>query len=310
MKTYVIIPVYNRVKTTLRCLKRLSSAGVFDWAHVVVIDDASPDNTGKEVRNLYPSDHVTVLEGDGNLWWAGGIKMGMEYAYKNGADYFIWLNDDCRPRKSSAIQLLLNSSAKNNCISVGTVVCTSGVIFAGMKKSFFGKKPLSCKEDEIIDCDTFGGNAVCIPRFVVDRIGFPDAKNFPMMADTDYGFSASKKGIRIVVIGDALFDNDDNLNLEHESFLLSDKPTKQLLKATFLSIKSFYYLPSFYKMRIKHYGIIRGNLMVIWVLGKYSAYIFLRMFVPRKMRIKKFGKYLEAWKIQSYYINKTKEDIK
>ncbi len=300
-KIYIVIPVYNRKETTLCCLDRLASSGVLDWAHVVVIDDASPDATGVEVRKLYSQEQVTVLDGDGRLWWAGGIKMGMEYAYEKGADYFVWLNDDCRPRNDSSIRLLVDFSIKNSCISVGQAVCPSGVVCGGHRKTFWDRKSVSCREGETVDCDTFGGNAVCIPRVVVDRIGLPDAKNFPMNADTDYGFRATQQGVRAVLIGDALFENDDNLSLEHESFLLSDKRTAALLKATFLSLKSFYYIPPFYKMRIKHYGILRGNVIMLSVFCKYFIYVLLRFLVPRGMRIKLFSKHLRAWKAQAHY---------
>lgn len=303
--TYIIIPVYNRKDTTIRCLDQLKEMGVLEWAHVVVVDDASPDGTGAAIRRAYSEETVTVLTGDGNLWWAGGIKKGMEYAYGHGAEFMFWLNDDCRPNSPEAIKVLIDYSMKYSCISVGRVVMSSGTVYTGRRKGLVGFVTIPCAEGEVADVEAFGGNAVCIPRLVVDSIGYPDEKNFPMMADTDYGLMATKAGIRIAVVGRALFENDDNLSLEHESFLLSKKPTSVLLKATFLSIKSFYYLPSFYKMRVKHFGVFRGNLMVLKTLFKYTVYIILRTVIPRNTRIKIFGRHLRAWKIHLHYNSET-----
>ena len=302
-KIYIIIPVYNRVETTLQCLDRLSSSGVMEWAHVVVVDDASPDGTAEAIEQRYSSDKVTVLHGDGNLWWAGGINMGMEYAYKKGAEYFVWLNDDCRPIKKASFRTLVDYSIEHQCVAVGRVVLTSGGVYTGRRKKLMKLVSVPCSDCETVECDTFGGNAVCIPRGVVDCIGYPDAVNFPMMADTDYGLVATKARIKIVVVGAASFENDDNLSVEHESFLLSEKPTVVLLRATFGSLKSFYYFPSYYKMRIKHFGMIRGHLIVFQMVCKYASYILLRIFLPRNLRIRLFGRHLRAWKIQQSYKN-------
>jgi GT2 family glycosyltransferase len=38
---------------------------------VIVVDDGSSDRTAEEVAENYPK--VTILKGDGNLWWTGAI---------------------------------------------------------------------------------------------------------------------------------------------------------------------------------------------------------------------------------------------
>jgi len=38
---------------------------------VIIVDDGSSDRTAEEVAENYPE--VTILEGDGNLWWTGAI---------------------------------------------------------------------------------------------------------------------------------------------------------------------------------------------------------------------------------------------
>ena len=102
---YIIIPVHNRKEITLKCLDILQKNGDLDIYYVIVVDDGSTDGTSEAIQSLYPN--ITILVGDGNLWWTGAIKKGMEYAYDKGAEYFIWLNDDCLVAKESINNLIV-----------------------------------------------------------------------------------------------------------------------------------------------------------------------------------------------------------
>jgi len=68
---YIIIPVHNRKSLTLACLKNLKTNGDLQKYQVIVVDDGSSDRTAEEVAENYPE--VTILKGDGNLWWTGAI---------------------------------------------------------------------------------------------------------------------------------------------------------------------------------------------------------------------------------------------
>jgi len=92
---YILIPAHNRKQITLKCLATLGQADYLERYHVVVVDDGSTDGTAEAIHTLYAD--ATVLKGDGNLWWTGAIKKGMEYAFEQGAEFFIWLNDDTLP---------------------------------------------------------------------------------------------------------------------------------------------------------------------------------------------------------------------
>jgi GT2 family glycosyltransferase len=193
---YITIPVHNRKETTLKCLETLKQNGDLDKYYVIVIDDGSTDGTSEAIQSLYPD--VIILTGDGNLWWTGAIKKGMEYAYEKGADYFIWLNDDCYPQKQAISKLLKvcqsNSQfiAGGKCLDPNDFTPTYGGI---LTKNNHIKEAQSLSDETFTKCDALNGNFACISKQVVQNIGYPDSVKFPHhFGDFVYTNKAKKRG--------------------------------------------------------------------------------------------------------------------
>jgi GT2 family glycosyltransferase len=293
----IVIPVYNRLKVTLNCLERLADSSVFDWADVIVVDDGSSDGTADAVERRFPQ--VILLKGNGNLWWAGGINMGMRHAYQKGAKYLIWLNDDCVP-VDDALRTLYDYSREHNAIAVGQAFCPSGHYYGGHKKTWTGLKLLSCSETQSILCDAFGGNAVCIPRDVVDAIDYLDAKRMPMApADADYGLRAKKRGLKAFVVGAARFENDDNLSDEHQSWLLGDVPPSNIWRSFFgkKSSRAFGPMFTFYTRHWRLWGVV----LFAKPYMKFFGVVFIRLIVPLSVLRKVYGARSQAWGIHQHY---------
>lgn len=72
----------------------LSSVLAMDYPNfrVLVVDNGSEDDSVALVRRDFPS--VGVLELGRNLGYAGGFSRGLEYAYSQGAAYFLIMNND------------------------------------------------------------------------------------------------------------------------------------------------------------------------------------------------------------------------
>ena len=93
MRLAVLMTCHNRVATTLECLKRLiPQLGNAD--KVFLVDDGSTDGTGAKVRSEFPM--IRVIDADGTLYWAKGMRKAWETAAEEHSDWdaYLWLNDD------------------------------------------------------------------------------------------------------------------------------------------------------------------------------------------------------------------------
>ena len=92
----IIIPVFNQVEFTARCLETLYANTPLDRVHeVIVVDNASSDGTGtflEEARKRYPK--LKVLTNRENLLFAKACNQGADVA---GGDYLVFLNNDTEP---------------------------------------------------------------------------------------------------------------------------------------------------------------------------------------------------------------------
>lgn len=196
---FVIIPVHNRKEITLACLENLYAIGDIEKYHIVVVDDGSTDGTELAIRNAFPQ--VEVLKGNGNLWWTGAIVQGMKYAYKKGAKYFIWLNDD-----STILPDTLSSQVDfcrdhpNSVIGSQGFYQDGALAYGGKKKTLRGYRFIRAPENCITPCELLSGNIVCFPRSLVEKIGYPDFNATPHYGgDSLYLIRAHKNKFNIFV---------------------------------------------------------------------------------------------------------------
>ena len=198
---YILIPVHNRQELTIACLKALEHCDLLEGYHILVIDDGSTDGTVEAIVALYPE--IIVLQGYGHLWWTGAIRKGMEYAYEQGAELFVWLNDDCQVALGSIPSLVEFCREHPGAISGSQGVNaddSTHIAFGGKIKTWRGYRFIHPPVGQVTPCDLLSGNLVCIPRTVVDQIGYPDPDITPHYGgDSLYLIRAQKAGFRLFV---------------------------------------------------------------------------------------------------------------
>ncbi|HVS40131.1 MAG TPA: glycosyltransferase, partial [Gemmataceae bacterium] len=112
-KVAVVVPVHGRLATTLRFIEAFRRVQ-YDAYRIVIVDDASPDGTA----DVLARDHrdVTVLHGDGDLWWTGATNLGVHWALDHGFDYVLTINNDTMQKPDFLSQLVETAERCAPCI--------------------------------------------------------------------------------------------------------------------------------------------------------------------------------------------------
>lgn len=89
-KIYVIIVTYNAMKWAEKCFSSLRKSSVS--VQTIVVDNGSNDGTQDFIKNNFPE--IEFIQSPKNLGFGKANNLGMEMAYKNGADFFYLMNQD------------------------------------------------------------------------------------------------------------------------------------------------------------------------------------------------------------------------
>jgi GT2 family glycosyltransferase len=102
MNIFVIIATYNGMRWYNRCFNSLRASN--QKVRILVIDNASADNTLTYIRKNYPE--ILLISEDKNLGFGKACNIGIKYALDKGADYFFFLNQDAWIEQDTLTNLL------------------------------------------------------------------------------------------------------------------------------------------------------------------------------------------------------------
>jgi len=207
---YIVIPVHNRKTFTEACLDSLSHQTV-PADHIILVDDGSTDGTKEMLATRFPD--ITVVQGDGHLFWTAAINLGIRKALDMGADQIMTLNNDTVASPDFVEKMLLGAKEK------------PGALIGALNVDIHSKKPYyggeifewrSGKSRYLLDVlhgrerqglhevSLFPGRGLLIPRTVFEKVGLFEEKRLPhYMADYDFTFLARKNGFRVYCSYDA-----------------------------------------------------------------------------------------------------------
>jgi GT2 family glycosyltransferase len=219
----VLLTSFNRKEKTLRCLASLYEAQKAYTGDITlkvfITDDNSKDNTASAVKDLFPE--IIVLSGNGNLFWAGGMRNSWQEALKEVFDGYLLLNDD----------VILNSNLfqeLTDAINHGLQQYQKDPIFIGSTEDgkgnlTYGGSIITSKllntykrlipDNAFQECDTANANIMYVPQSIVNQMGIFSEKYTHGLADYDYTLSAKRYNIPVltsrVYCGFCLNDNTD-----------------------------------------------------------------------------------------------------
>lgn len=89
-KIHTIIVTYNAMKWAERCFSSLRKSSIS--VKTIVVDNGSTDGTQEYVKTNFPEVHF--IQSPENLGFGKANNIGIEIAYKEGADFFYLMNQD------------------------------------------------------------------------------------------------------------------------------------------------------------------------------------------------------------------------
>lgn len=209
-----MLTVFNRKELTLRCLRSIENvvkSGEMPYEiHTYLTDDGSSDGTSEAIRNDHYSYPVSILKGDGSLFWNGGMINSWKAALSDGGyDGYLWLNNDTEiyPEFWNALSEVDDYAVEKygfSQIYVGSCkdADTGGVTYGGF--NFVSKFSL---KDEFVEpdgtyheCQAAHGNLTYISHAVVERMGIFTDKYIHGGGDHDYTYRAFKAGFHLIVM--------------------------------------------------------------------------------------------------------------
>jgi len=281
LKISIVIPIFNGLSFTKDCLKNFYKTqnsilnNELEYS-IIIVDDGSTDGSADWIMKNYPQ--VTILQGNGDLWWSGGVNLAVKYILNElHSDYILWWNNDIIAGENYFTELSRVLKVNDENVIIGSkvylaqnqeVVWSVGGIFNPVNgfKDMIGRGQADSEGlSDITECDWLPGMGTVTHKSVYEKIGFLDNANFPQYhGDSDFTYRAKVNGFRILTYPNLkIFNNTENSGLKHnESF--------RMLYQSLFSIKSNFNIKKDFIFYKKH----AQSIFAYYVLfKKYFKYI-------------------------------------
>lgn len=123
MKKYkfnFVILHYLTIEDTTNCIESIRNKCCNYEYKIIVIDNASPNNSGKTLEKLYKKDKdIKVIINKENLGFAKGNNIGFKIAKQEGADFIILCNNDTELIQENFLELIIQEYEKSSFAVLG-----------------------------------------------------------------------------------------------------------------------------------------------------------------------------------------------
>ena len=178
---------------------------------ILVVDNASTDDTVEVLRGLESPVPVTVVELGRNTGGAGGFHAGLAAAIERGAD-LVWMMDDDGAPASDCLELLLPHMAHHDFVGPAVVaeqdesrLCFP-IRLPGRTRVVHRMADVEAAAvDGLVADVVIPFNGVLVTRDLVERIGLVREEFFIWGDDVEYLWRARRAGARIATVVAARF---------------------------------------------------------------------------------------------------------
>ncbi len=201
MTLHIIVPVHNRAAVSERFAAAIGRQTLREF-RLLLVDDGCTDDTVERVRAQVGDQRLLVLNGDGNLWWAGSLQMAYDHLLTEmigAADAVLIINDDVGFDDDFLEQgLAVLATNRDACIQAIGIDRTSGTIDCGavadLRRLEFrpardGEQP-NCLSTRglLMDAETFRRSGGLRPRWLPHYL-----------SDYEFTLRLQRCGVRLLV---------------------------------------------------------------------------------------------------------------
>lgn len=207
-KSIIIIPTYNELNNIQKLIPILRSE--YPAVDILVVDDNSPDGTGKAVKNIAAKDPaVKLIEREGKLGLGTAYVRGFKYMLENGYDVAIEMDADFS-HDPKEVKTFLKEIEEYDLVLGSRYIKGVNVVNWPMSRlllSYFANVYTKVITGMPI-CDATGGYK-CFRREVLQAIDLDKITSNGYSFQIEMNFKAWKKGFKIKEIPIIFVDRAD-----------------------------------------------------------------------------------------------------
>ena len=204
VKVSIVIPVFNKAEFTLQCLRSLISEIDFNECEVIVVNNASTDQTGELLHHF--KDYIEVVNNEDNHGFVDACNEGAAAAK---GEFLLFLNNDTVVLPGWLKELLATFQNHSDVGVVGSLflypdglVQEAGSIVWSNGDAFhygWGGSPEDRRFVFARDVDYVSGASLLIRKNLFEQIGGFDRRYAPAhYEDADLCFSVRAAGYRVI----------------------------------------------------------------------------------------------------------------
>ncbi len=234
----IIIPVFNKVEYTKKCLEALFKNTPGDIYEVIVVDNASSDETPEFLKHM--GNKLNVITNKENMGFTDACNQGAKIAKGN---YLVFLNNDTEPQ-AGWLESMIKLAASDSKIGIvgsklvypdGRLQEAGGIIFSDGSGSNFGRggNPYEDTFNDACEVDYCSGACLLVRKELFENIGGMDHRYSPAYyEETDLCFAARGKGYTVMYAPNSIV-------IHHESITAGDDTSSGFKKYLEINRKKF-----------------------------------------------------------------------
>lgn len=250
MTVNVVMPVHNRLSVTKHMVDRLRVQKCDERVRILIVDDGSTDGTSEYLSLQHD---ITVLVGNGTLWWGGAVSLALKALFREDPqnDWVLLVNNDsdveddfiqrlldvARVQKPAAVGSVLHHiDDRKKLLSVGPKIDAWAFLIEDAISGLVHERRSESISSDFVEVDALSGRGVLYPLEVLRKVGGMRPRFLPhYLADYELSTRVKAVGCRLVVSMTAITYTDEVFGNSYNAPSLKEK---------LLSVRSPSYIPA------------------------------------------------------------------